>query len=262
MVDDHSPDGENYPQAIQSLRKRNVEYVYAPKHGGAGYARNIGLEQARGKWLVFADADDLFSPDAFTIFDKYRDSSKDIIYFRTRQVLSEDLSARSSRLPVLDELFLINDEREFRLRHIFPWGKMIKADLIKTNGFTFEEVLFGNDIVFGTKIGCSADAVQICDELVYYLTERKDSLTSSLDKNEVELECRLKENIKALRVARESGYEKNNSGVAYRLEQLWWLDKAGFKRCKLFASEQGVSWPSLLIKGFAMRIKEILRGKS
>ena len=253
VVDDHSPGGEQYNIRYPELSRPYLEYRRADRHGGAGFVRNIGMALAKGKWMVFADADDVFTPDAFEIFDKHLDSEEDIIYFRTRQVLSDNLSARSNRLPVLDELFINKNEREFRLRHIFPWGKMIRTEFLKRNGIAFEEVMFGNDLVFGIKAGCSAGSVRICDELVYYLTQRENSLTSALDQKEGELECRLIENIKALRIARDYGYDGNSTVVAYRLQKLLRVDKDGFKRCKRVAADKGISWFPLLIKGLAMR---------
>lgn len=259
VVDDHSLGGDQYETRFPELSRPFLEYKRADRHGGAGFARNIGMTFAKGKWIVFADADDLFTPNAFEVFDKHLDSEEDIIYYRTRQVLCDDLSVRSTRLPVLDELFLNKNEQEFRLRHIFPWGKMIRTEFVKDNGFTFEEVMFGNDLVFGIKTGCSAGKIQICPDTVYYLTKREGSLTFTLDQQEGELECRLIENIKALRIARDYGYKKDNSSVAYRLQLLRKEDKEGFKRCKRVASAQGVLWFPLLIKGILMRWKQIAK---
>ncbi|MCR5464836.1 MAG: glycosyltransferase family 2 protein [Bacteroidales bacterium] len=259
VVDDHSIGGEMYQSVYPELSRPFLEYTRADRHGGAGYARNIGMTMANGKWMVFADSDDVFDEEAFEAFDRHIDSDADIIYFRVRQVLSEDLTARSDRLPVLDELFLSQNEQEFRLRYIFPWGKMLRKDFVKGNGFIFEEVMFGNDLVFGIKTGCSAKKIQICPDPVYHLTQREGSLTYTLDQKEGELECRLIENIKALRIARDYGYKKSNSSVAYRLQLLRREDKEGYKRCKRVASDLGILWFPLLIKGIVTRWKQIAK---
>lgn len=39
--------------------------------GGIGYARNIEVKYAEEKWLLFCDADDSFSPGAFSIMDSF-----------------------------------------------------------------------------------------------------------------------------------------------------------------------------------------------
>lgn len=53
--------------------RKNTEILFTKEGKGAGYARNIGLSHARGKWIIFADADDFFTADCFTILNEYMD---------------------------------------------------------------------------------------------------------------------------------------------------------------------------------------------
>lgn len=59
---------------ISGKRQKNTEVLFTKEGKGAGYARNIGLSHARGKWIIFADADDFFTADCFTILNEYMDS--------------------------------------------------------------------------------------------------------------------------------------------------------------------------------------------
>lgn len=61
VVDDNSKDGDNYLKKYSFLNRDNLLFISTKEGRGAGYARNIGLSKARGKWLLFADADDFFT---------------------------------------------------------------------------------------------------------------------------------------------------------------------------------------------------------
>ena len=61
VVDDYSPGNEEYAARYPELTRPFVEFYTTASHGGAGCARNVGLQHARGRWLAFADADDFWS---------------------------------------------------------------------------------------------------------------------------------------------------------------------------------------------------------
>ena len=70
------------------FNKINTFILYSDNKYGAGGARNLGLKNARGKWLLFLDSDDFFLNTAFTVFDKYLNSSYDVIYFKLTSIFS------------------------------------------------------------------------------------------------------------------------------------------------------------------------------
>lgn len=67
VVDDHS----DIP-----LEKSWFKYIYLDNNsGGASIPRNIGIDNAKGKYIVFIDADDLVSPDYIkTILNKTKEN--------------------------------------------------------------------------------------------------------------------------------------------------------------------------------------------
>ena len=63
LVDDQSTDASS--SIIKELQNIHPEIVYylQPQNMGAGYARNKALEIARGQYVAFLDADDLWKPE-------------------------------------------------------------------------------------------------------------------------------------------------------------------------------------------------------
>ena len=183
VVDDHSPDADTYLERYPELSRPYLEFIRAPKNGGAGYARNIGLNHAKGKWQMFADADDFFVEDMYDILSSNADSEADVIFFRKKSVLSDNTDTKTNKFAYIDERidkYLSNgDEWPIRYRLYVPWGKMIKRDLIIKYNIRFEEVRNADDVYFSLLVGYHAKNIEVVNKVLYVLTYRSNSLTDN-----------------------------------------------------------------------------------
>ena len=216
VVDDHS-DADKLP-TLDARDGLNVILTTAGK--GAGYARNVALQQAHGEWLLFADADDYFLPDAFAIFDKHLNSKSDIIYFTSQSVFSDTLEPANRQMTVLPLLLNYNKDdkdSEYRLRFGYnePWGKMIRHEMVKTHHITFDEVRWANDFMFSTKIGYYADSITVDLSPVYCITIAYGSLIHqrSIDSRKCRYEVTLRNN----QFLREHGFGQYQHSIMYSL---------------------------------------------
>lgn len=186
-----------------------VEMIFAERNAGAGAARNAALPKARGRWLIFADADDFFLPGAWERFDGYASSDYDIVYFLSESADAVTLqpAGRSSTYNVLvkscDNRSADSSDR-LRLRHDVPWGKMIRRSLVEGGRVMFDTTRYCNDTMFSTKTGLLASKVHAEHSPVYCVTVSGDSLTRQRSpKNElVRYEVILRKN----RLLEENGY--------------------------------------------------------
>lgn len=190
VVDDNSNpeivDFDNFPGNNNSC----VE-IYLTKDGkGAGYARNIGLSHAKGKWILFADADDFFTEHAFETFYSYNDDITDIIYFNTLTVDSDTLEILPNRLCGLEKWIRNKDINGLKYRSTVPWGKMINRSFIQNNNITFHELPVANDIWFSCQVGYNAKNIQISSVRAYCSTVRKGSLYNIMTKERREIRFR------------------------------------------------------------------------
>lgn len=152
----------------------------------AGGARNVGIEAATGKWLIFADSDDYFSEDAFNTFYKYIDSPYDLIYFGCDSVYDDTLE-QSDRHVIYNNIVKQLENKEIsitqgKLYHVVPWAKMIKSKLIKDNNIRFDEVMASNDIMFSTLTAYLSNNFLPDATVVYIVTTRKGSLANKWNK--------------------------------------------------------------------------------
>ena len=194
VVDDNSPDADTYLERYPELSRPYLEFVRTTKGGGAGYARNVGLEHAKGKWILFADADDFYVEDMYDIICSYVDSEADVIYFRKRSVLSENISIEKQRSSYIDKIIdrYLTDGDEWPVRFNLPtaWGKMVKRDLLVKHSIRFDEIVYSADVFFSLLVGYYAETINVVNRVLYVVTCRPDSLSADFCSKPRELKQR------------------------------------------------------------------------
>ena len=69
LIDDGSKDDS--PAICDEYAAKDIRVkVFHKQNGGVSFARNLGLENARGKWVTFIDSDDYISMSYFDIIDE------------------------------------------------------------------------------------------------------------------------------------------------------------------------------------------------
>lgn len=178
--DDSNPDIVKFENFPGSEKKNTIVYL-TKESKGAGYARNIGLTKAKGKWLIFADADDFFNESLNVTMDKYKESDADIVFFQSDSINSDTLEKIESRATVYNEWLkesvdknIISDNVRYNINP--PWSKFFSREFVEKHAILFDEVLTANDVMFSTKCGHFAEKIQIDLAFIYCSTERIGSL--------------------------------------------------------------------------------------
>lgn len=199
VVDDNSnQDVQEYIECKEKYRGRNVSfYENDGAKKGAGNARNVGLEHATGKWLLFADADDFFLKDFWDTVLLYENDSADIIFFTsTSIILGTDIVAdRHVAYKKLVEKYCDDKSHEnelvLRYRYFSPCAKMIKRDLVESNNIRFGGTLHSNDVMFSTKVGYFAKSIKAVKKDIYCITKSAKSLTADGGREALEIRNRV-----------------------------------------------------------------------
>lgn len=166
--------------------KTKISYIYLRESGGAGRARNAGLNKAQGKWLLFSDSDDFFTENAFDIFDIHSSDEANLVYFRTISKDSVTLAPSFRNTYILNILDDYKKEPSEYMKNIVkyrivgPVAKMYKKEIIDRYNIVFDEVMASNDVMFSIKSAYySGDAIKILEDVVYCMTTREGSLTQT-----------------------------------------------------------------------------------
>lgn len=155
-VNDGSTDGTATLLEEYASKDDRIKVIYQ-ENQGAGIARNNGMQQAVGEYLLFLDADDIFSEKLCEeAYYKAKYDMADIVLFeayrynvQTREkeemnwVLKEKLLP--ARLP-----FSAKDTKGklYQITTACPWSKMFRADFVKKQGLQFQDTKNSNDVFF------------------------------------------------------------------------------------------------------------------
>lgn len=183
IVDDNSsPEIVNFEQ-FPGAGRENTTIILDKSGKYAGHARNLGLEKARGKWILFADSDDFFNYCINVILDEYKDDDSDVIYFKANSLDTDDYSVSNradDRLNHFIDSFEEDPERYANLLKYKcgePWAKMIKKRLIDQYKVSFEESIINNDHRFSYILGYHTKTIKVDKRALYCVTVRSGSVS-------------------------------------------------------------------------------------
>lgn len=188
VVDDCSPDAETYKERFPDFFSRPyLEWYSTPIGGSAGRARNIGLQHAKGKWLLFADSDDYYVPNMYNILSSHVNDNAEVIYFKADSVDTITLLPSDRQIDRNNSIdaFFSGDvtAKESALWFTVVWGQMISRDFITHNNIRFDETIVSNDVMFAAKVACLSKKLSIQNEVLYVITSRENSLHDSKRKD-------------------------------------------------------------------------------
>lgn len=185
VVDDRSnKDIDEYTSVVYDYSYVQF-YVNSNGPKGAGTCRNIGLQHALGKWILFADADDFFVDGFYDKLKPFLYSEYDVVYFMPTGVDRDTLAPCARHLyykHILTQYIKIPNRRhELQVRYLIspPWSKLLRRGLIEEHKLLFEEVICSNDIAFATALGHYMMNFKVVCDTIYCVTESRTSLTKN-----------------------------------------------------------------------------------
>lgn len=197
LVDDGSPD--NCPQMCDDWAKKdNRIKVIHKENAGAGMARNTGIDNSCGSYILFVDSDDYI--DLQTIeksVQVIKESQSDVVMFG-RFTAFADGSLKETPVVTDEYYFSGNQVVDDILPGLFvhergigisSCNKIFNLQLIKDNNIKFksEREILSEDAVFHLEYFAYVKVVTIIPESFYYYYRNEDSFSRSYKKNLQEL---------------------------------------------------------------------------
>lgn len=188
LVDDGSTDGSGAICDVYAAKESRVRALHK-ENGGVSSARNVGLDNASGEWIAFADADDEMLPsglqllvdglsdDVDMVIGGYviYDEEEKLIYSidtRIEKSISSESAAREMYEPT-----------DYKYQG-YVWNKLVRQSLVKDAGLRFaEDIVFNEDRLFMTELICASGRDVFYNTIpVYKYYERQGSAVMSIRK--------------------------------------------------------------------------------
>jgi CDP-glycerol glycerophosphotransferase len=170
-VDDASTDGGAAVLERHARVEPRLRVLRLPRNGGAGPARNAGLEIARGDYVWFVDSDDWIDRDAIARILHAVREQPDVLLFGWSRVYPD---GRSSPCPALDTLsrapaaVTLHEWPRAIWVLTSPWNKVVRRDLLVRPGYAFSAGWY-QDISFTYLVLAAAGRISaLTDTLVFY----------------------------------------------------------------------------------------------
>lgn len=189
VINDASTDGT--AAKLELLVERyagKIKINHSEKNIGPGPARNIGLEQAKGEYIMFLDGDDWFEPDAVkTVAEKLKEVEPDVLMFNHQRVwengiIIPNLPNKYVTLEMKEQDISKHELRNKIVRNLFTASnKTYKKTYISETDCKFPTGLY-EDIYWSIKSFIFAKKAYYIPAIIFNYRQRPGSITRSSDK--------------------------------------------------------------------------------
>lgn len=181
FVDDGSTDNSlTILKDFQELDNR-IRIIELKENYGPGNARNLGIEEATGKYILFVDSDDYILEDTvLKLLESWREDADICIYngYSFNDETNEEYKRNYFYIPIeFFEKKEIKEEEKLILASLHsPCMKVYRTDFLKNKQIFFPGFIYGEDVEFWIKCLLNTNKIQYVDLMGYRRRIRKSSI--------------------------------------------------------------------------------------
>ncbi|RST74407.1 glycosyltransferase family 2 protein [Siminovitchia acidinfaciens] len=177
IVDDRSNDdsrtiileySETYPNVIPVFLKENT--------GSPAIPRNLGINLANGKYIIFIDSDDWFSENGLKLlYETLERTGNDYAIGKTIQVTDKRMKIVGEYNNCMARDFVDPYSIPHLFHHLGPTARMMKTTFIKDNNIKFPNMKFAEDKQFFIDVLTKCSTISTLDDVIYYANRLKEN---------------------------------------------------------------------------------------
>lgn len=173
LIDDGSPDNSGLICDEYAAKDSRFK-VFHKTNGGVSSARNLGLENAMGEWVLFVDADDVIYNDCLEkCYSIATDDNLDMLQFK----FDRDFELREPQNNITSEVLSSADFLDIR-HNVCAACSFIKASIIRDNSIRFNtNIKLAEDQLFILHAIKNSNRIKITNDVLYYYRPNEQSAT-------------------------------------------------------------------------------------
>ena len=171
LIDDGSTD--NSGKIADDYASDSRFRVFHTENRGLSSVRNMGIQAARGEWVMFVDGDDYVTPDFCDIsYHAAINNAADLVIFRYYYVKNGKV-----HISAVKPIGIVTHETAIEYGDSFVWNKLYKRKLFAS--IQFPENMVHEDLAVTHKLIYNATRIVIISDVLYYYVYRRESISNS-----------------------------------------------------------------------------------
>ena len=188
LVDDGALDNspsicDNYAQNYNNIK------VIHKENGGLSDARNVGINNADGEYLIFIDSDDYICDENFLkdVSRIVNEENSDLIIYGNKKIFEDNSVIEKIHYKAYENDEVINSLISQNYLKACAWDKIVKKEMIIENKLYFPVGRYSEDIEWCARLLNIIDfeKINILNKNVYMYRQRKNSITKTIKEKNI-----------------------------------------------------------------------------
>lgn len=179
IVDDASTDATRKKLEGYAALDARIRLILKERNEGLSVARNDGIAAARGKYITFLDADDLYHPDMLRLaFDAAECANADMVlwdylmFWNPAEIVARQITpSELANIDSSDKIALLN-------RPAFAPTRLVRRDVLERLGISFPKGLTYQDVPVHWRLITQLDHIVLLPQRFLYYRQRPEATTA------------------------------------------------------------------------------------
>lgn len=181
IVDDGSK--QEIADFLDTYNKKEKYKVFHKKNEGVSTARNFGIDNSTGAWLMFVDSDDFISENALERLIQNSEDMDIVIGGVKRTNITKDINFEEhifEKYEVCELIKSIFQAKSGKYQYVDGlWGKLYNRNFWKKYNLKLKkELRYGEDATLNLEAYINANKIKYFSEVVYFWRTNDESVTA------------------------------------------------------------------------------------